>query len=93
LTNSWYGRIAVKLTSSRAGAWYFTRVSHHFDRFLLKATRGRIHSVPGMPVLSVTTSGAKSGLPRTTPLVYVQIGDQIGLVVSPGQGVDARALT
>jgi deazaflavin-dependent oxidoreductase (nitroreductase family) len=84
LTRSWYGRIAVKIASSRVGGWYFTRISHHFDRFLLKVTRGRVHSVPGAPVLSLTTIGAKSGLPRTTPLVYVQIGNQIGLVASNG---------
>ncbi len=84
VTDSWLGRVAVKLTSSRAGAWYFTRLSHHLDRFLLRVTHGRFHSMPGVPVLSLTTLGAKSGAWRTTPLLYIQIDEQIGVVASNG---------
>ena len=84
LANSWYGRAAVKIASSRAGAWYLTRLAHHLDRFLLKVSHGRVHSLGFMPVLHLTTIGARSGQPRTTPLVYVQIEDQIGLIASNG---------
>lgn len=42
-------------------------------------------SVMGMPVLFLTTTGRKSGEPRTTPLTYpVRDGDQIVLVASWG---------
>ncbi len=36
------------------------------------------------PVLLLTTTGAKSGQPRTTPLVYTTDGDRIVVIASKG---------
>ena len=36
----------------------------------------------GSPVLLLTTTGAKSGLPRTTPLVFARDGDAVVVVGS-----------
>lgn len=43
------------------------------DRFLHKATRGRfgLLSLAGLPQLFLTVKGRKSGVERTTPLLYV----------------------
>ena len=43
------------------------------DRFLQKVTRGRytILDIAGLPNLSLTVLGRKSGIPRTTPLLCV----------------------
>ena len=51
-----------------------------------RATRGIIgHRVPGgPPMLLLDHVGAKSGTKRTTPLVYVEDGDNIVLVASKG---------
>ncbi len=38
----------------------------------------------GVPICLVTTTGAKSGQPRTVPLVYLRDGDRIVLVASQG---------
>lgn len=38
----------------------------------------------GRPVLLLTTTGAKSGEPRTTPLVYSRDGDRLVIVASKG---------
>jgi deazaflavin-dependent oxidoreductase (nitroreductase family) len=38
----------------------------------------------GMPVLLLTTTGRKSGQPRTTPLTYIPDGDDIVVVASKG---------
>ena len=38
----------------------------------------------GRPMLLLTTTGAKSGLPRTTPLVYTVDGDRIVIIASKG---------
>ena len=52
---------------------------------LYRASAGRIGSrVQGMPVLLLTTTGRRSGKPRTTPLLYVREGDTIVVVASNG---------
>ena len=38
----------------------------------------------GVPICLVTTTGAKSGQPRTVPLVYLRDGDHVVLVASQG---------
>lgn len=67
--------LAQKITSSRPGAWFFSRTLHRLDGLLLRLTRGRTTVtgiLTGLPVVVVTTTGARSGLPRTLPLVYVR---------------------
>jgi deazaflavin-dependent oxidoreductase (nitroreductase family) len=50
-----------------------------------RASRGRIgKSMQGAPVLLLTTTGRKSGKRRTTPLLYVEDGDTIGIIASKG---------
>ncbi len=63
-----------KIAASRPGAWYFARTLHHFDRVFLKLTNGRTTMtslLAGLPVVILTTIGAKSGLPRTLPLLCI----------------------
>jgi deazaflavin-dependent oxidoreductase (nitroreductase family) len=52
-------------------------------RFWYRATGGAILSrVRGMPVLLLTTIGRKSGERRTTPLMYLEDGDNVVIVAS-----------
>lgn len=73
------------LPASRVGAWLFAPTLHHIDRFLLRLSNGRV-SIPGvlngLPVIRLTTIGAKSGLPRTVPVVGLPDGDKIVLIAS-----------
>lgn len=76
-------RVVQRIASSRPGAWVFARMLHHVDKLVLRATRGRntlASVVGGIPVLTITTTGRRSGLPRTMPLLGVPIGDDIALV-------------
>ena len=82
-----------KIGSTRAGALFFSKTQPHLDRFLLKLTRGKTNLtglLSGLPVVLLTSRGAKSGLLRTTPLIgiYDQSGnDKIALIASNyGQG-------
>jgi deazaflavin-dependent oxidoreductase (nitroreductase family) len=57
--------------------WFGTTVrgfAPSLDRFLLKTTKGRVAilSGTGLPTLLLTTTGRKSGEPRTVPLLYVE---------------------
>lgn len=63
-----------KIGASRPGAWFYSRTLHHFDLICLKLTGGRAtlaNLLSGLPVVVVTTTGSKSGLPRTLPLLYI----------------------
>jgi deazaflavin-dependent oxidoreductase (nitroreductase family) len=56
---------------------------------IYRATRGRLMGhVNRAPVLLLTTTGRKSGEPRTTPLIYAPHGDAYTIVASKG-GADA----
>ena len=46
------------------------------DRVLYRLTRGRVNSTAGVvPLILLTTTGRRSGRPRTTPVMYVRDGD------------------
>jgi deazaflavin-dependent oxidoreductase (nitroreductase family) len=71
------------IAATRAGAWFFARTLDHIDRALLRFSRGRL-TVPGvvagLPVLTVTTTGARTGQRRSAPLVGVPAGDDIAVI-------------
>ncbi|WP_440063518.1 nitroreductase family deazaflavin-dependent oxidoreductase [Streptosporangium sp. OZ121] len=62
----------------------------HVDRY--RATDGAEgHEWQGTTALLLTTTGRKSGEPRTTPLIYQRHGDDLLLVASKG-GADEPPL-
>jgi deazaflavin-dependent oxidoreductase (nitroreductase family) len=64
-----------KIGASRPGAWFFARTLHHFDRIVLKLTGGRTTMagvLAGLPIVDLTVIGAKSGLPRSLPLLCIR---------------------
>lgn len=80
----WWNEPLVPFVGSRAGGWLYVNVIHHIDRPLLKLSRGRVGSVFGEQLLLLTTTGAKTGRTRTTPLLYVPDGADIVLIASRG---------
>ncbi|HEX4246939.1 MAG TPA: nitroreductase family deazaflavin-dependent oxidoreductase [Pseudonocardia sp.] len=76
--------LAQRAAGSRVGAFLYVRVLPHLDRPLLRATGGRYSTTVGYPVLLLTTTGARSGEARQTPLVYGTDGDRITLIASKG---------
>jgi deazaflavin-dependent oxidoreductase (nitroreductase family) len=78
-------RIFEPLAQTKAGAWLAINVANRIDRVLLPLSRGRISiSGPGIPVGRLTSTGAKSGKTRHTPLLYLADGDRVVLVASKG---------
>lgn len=77
--------LAQKLAASRVGAWAFSHVLHHVDLFLMRMTGGRV-SIPsvlaGLPVVRLTTTGAKSGKERTVPVLALRDGDEWVVIAS-----------
>ncbi|GAB3801630.1 nitroreductase/quinone reductase family protein [Micromonospora zhanjiangensis] len=57
--------------------WFATvfRVVVPLDRLVGRLTRGRVVALGVIPSLLITTTGRRSGKPRTNPLLYVPDGD------------------
>jgi len=71
-----------RLGASGPGAWLFARILHRIDRPVHRLTRGRhtfTNLLAGIPVVMLTTTGARSGGARSVPLLGLPTDD--GLVV------------
>jgi deazaflavin-dependent oxidoreductase (nitroreductase family) len=63
----------------------FIRVMSRVNVWLYRTTGGRFGGrLRGAPVLLLTTTGRKSGQPRTTPLLYLRDADNYAVVASYG---------
>ena len=69
-----YERAIEKFARTPAGYWFVRNVAPRVDPPLLRISGGRFSSVYPAPTMLLTTIGAKSGLPRTLPLLYVAEG-------------------
>lgn len=78
-------RAIMGFFSSRFGTWIILNLFTPLDRVLLRISRGRVSTTSMvMPSLILFTTGAKSGLPRETPLIYLPDGKRIVLIASNG---------
>jgi len=69
------------LGKSKYFASAYRRVGPRFDPWLMRVTHGRaISRVYGMPALILDTVGARSGLPRSSALLYLRDGDDFAVV-------------
>jgi deazaflavin-dependent oxidoreductase (nitroreductase family) len=78
------------ITSTRPGAWLMSRILARADGAVTRLTGGRV-SLPrlfaGLPVLVLTSTGRRSGQPRSTHLIALPLGDTIALLgTNFGQG-------
>lgn len=81
----WWQRLVQVIPSSRPGAWLFSHVLHHIDRPVMRATGGRVcltEITAGLPIVRLTTTGAKTGKERTVPVGALQDGDKWVLIAS-----------
>jgi deazaflavin-dependent oxidoreductase (nitroreductase family) len=77
-----FQRAQENFARSAAGYWYLKRIAPRIDAPLLRLTGGRVSSMYPAPIMLLTTTGAKSGQPRSIPLTYLADGDEIILVGS-----------
>ena len=78
-------RLTQKVAASRPGAWTAQRVLYPLDKVVFRSTKGRAtvaSLTAGLPVIMLTTTGAKSGEQRTMPLVGTPYGDDIAIIGS-----------
>lgn len=78
-------RLTQKVAASRPGAWTAQRVLYPIDKAVFKLSGGRMTAASltaGLPVIMLTTTGAKSGEQRTMPLVGTPFGDDVAIIGS-----------
>jgi deazaflavin-dependent oxidoreductase (nitroreductase family) len=78
-------KLLRRFAASGPGSWLFARVLHRIDRPVHRLTRGRYtfaSLVSGMPVVMLTATGAKSGQPRTVPVLGIPTHGQVAIIAS-----------
>ena len=73
-------RTVKRIASFAPVAWLLARTLRHLDRAVTHLSGGRTTAtslLTGLPVIYLTTTGAKSGQPRTTPLICGVDGDRL----------------
>ena len=68
-----------------AGSWFSARFGHRIDRPVFRLTRGR-HTfaslLSGLPVVMLTTTGARTGKRRTVPVLGLPTADGLAVIAS-----------
>jgi deazaflavin-dependent oxidoreductase (nitroreductase family) len=75
-------RAMRRFAATGPGSWLFVRLLQRIDAPIYKCTGGRhtlANLVSGIPIAMLTTTGARSGVPRTVPVLGLPTPD--GLVV------------
>ena len=78
-------KLVRRIAATAPGSWVLARTLHHADRVVYRATRGRTTLaaiLSGLPVVMLTTTGAKSGRQIASPLLGMPEGDAIVVVGS-----------
>lgn len=68
--------------ATEPGSWLFARLLHRLDRVAFRVSGGRrtvTSALSGLPVVMLTTTGARSGLPRTVPVLGFPVGTDIAV--------------
>lgn len=74
-----------QLVASKPGGRLFSKFLHTVDKPLFRVSKGRATAtslLAGLPVVMLTTTGRKSGEPRTMPLLAIPIGDDLAVIGS-----------
>lgn len=82
-----YSRFVNWFSATRAGSFLVKHLASKVDPVLFRWSKGRFTSTgkPTLPMLALTTTGARSGQPRTVQLAYHRDGDDL-LVVASAMG-------
>ncbi|HEU5150720.1 MAG TPA: nitroreductase family deazaflavin-dependent oxidoreductase [Iamia sp.] len=82
-----YARAVNRFSATRAGSWLVRNLAAKVDPTIFRASGGRftITGKPTLPMLALTTTGRRSGEPRTVQLAYHRDGDDL-LVVASAMG-------
>ena len=86
---NWLQKINTRIAMSAIGARLLAYTMHHLDRWVLRLSNGRSTAatfLTGLQILNLTTTGAKSGQPRTVPLVAIPHADDQLIIIASNWG-------
>lgn len=76
-------RVVGRILATKAGSTIHRMLIAPLDTRLIHLTRGHLHLAKGtIPVVSLRTTGAKSGVQREVTLAYFTDGDDVILIAS-----------
>src|SRR6188472_415463 len=81
----WFRRLNRRLAGTALVARVYALTLHHADRLVYRLTRGRTTAaglLSGLPVIMLTTTGARTGRLRTLPLLGLPDGDELIVIAS-----------
>jgi deazaflavin-dependent oxidoreductase (nitroreductase family) len=81
----WWQPISKKLAAKRPIVWLMSHTLHHLDRLALWISGGKVSAasiLTGLPVVTLQTTGAKSGKTRSVPLIGFPDGEKLVFVAS-----------
>jgi len=81
---NFFMNIVQQFLASHPMVWLMARVLHHADMFLLRLSGGKLNftELSGLPIIELTTTGAKSGKQHTLPLTGLPDGEKYALIAS-----------
>jgi deazaflavin-dependent oxidoreductase (nitroreductase family) len=81
---NFFMQVFQKFLALRPISALMARLLHHADMFLLRLTGGKLTfaQFSGLPIIELTTTGAKSRKQRTLPLTGLPDGDKYALIAS-----------
>jgi deazaflavin-dependent oxidoreductase (nitroreductase family) len=82
---NWLRRVMRLSGSVRPITWFYARALHHIDHVVYRLTRGRgtfTSWVSGLPIVMLTTTGARSGRRRTLPVLGVPHDGNLVVIAS-----------
>ena len=71
-----------QLGSTKAFLAVYRKLAAPIEAPIMKATRGRVRFNVSVPTVVLTSTGARSGVQRETPLAYFTDGDDVILIAS-----------
>src|SRR5258708_21441757 len=80
--NSLGHRVVTRIASTALGITVIRKVGPRIDPTLIRLTGGRLSSVTPFPALLLSHTGAKTGVTRTTPIVYFTDAGRVIVIAS-----------
>ncbi|MGA9358884.1 MAG: nitroreductase/quinone reductase family protein [Mycobacterium sp.] len=80
-------RAYAAFVATGVGRWLSKNIAPRIDPWLLRATGGRLAMGLMLPSALLTTTGAKTGQPRTNPIFYFHDGPDV-IVIASNYGND-----
>lgn len=69
----WWEKAEENFAKTKLGGWFAVNVANPIDKRLLRWSKGKVGLFLGQPVGLLHHTGAKSGVARETPLLYITV--------------------